>query len=94
METAHGTRQNVNGGKLENNILVQGIDLSYAILPSSMTLESGELFTKGAVVGLFHKGHETPSVALAEGAKDTESPSQVVPFCAHGKKLKVRKLLI
>ena len=34
METANGTRQNVNGGKLENNILVQEIDLSYASLPS------------------------------------------------------------
>ena len=32
METAHGTRQNATGGKLENNILVQEIDLSYAIL--------------------------------------------------------------
>ena len=46
METAHRTRQNVNGGKLENNILVQEIDLSYAILPWSMTLDSGKLFTK------------------------------------------------
>jgi len=33
METAHGTRQNLNRGKLDNNILVQQIDLSYAILP-------------------------------------------------------------
>jgi len=38
VETANGTRQNVNGGKLENNILennllVQEIDLSYAIFP-------------------------------------------------------------
>ena len=33
VETANGTRQNVNGGKLENNVLVQEIDLSYAILP-------------------------------------------------------------
>ncbi len=46
METANGTRQNVNGGKLENNILVQEIDLSYAILPWSMNLDSGKLFTK------------------------------------------------
>jgi len=36
METTNGTRQNVNGGKLENNILVQEIDLSYAILPWSI----------------------------------------------------------
>ena len=46
METANGTRQSVNGGKLENNILVQEIDLSYAILPWSMNLDSGKLFTK------------------------------------------------
>src|SRR5271157_1123780 len=46
METGNGTRQNVNGGKLENNILVQEIDLSYAILPWSMNLDSGKLFTK------------------------------------------------
>ena len=46
METANGTRQNVNEGKLENNILVQEIDLSYAILPWSMNLDSGKLFTK------------------------------------------------
>jgi hypothetical protein len=30
VETANGTRQNVNEEKLENNILVQEIDLSYA----------------------------------------------------------------
>jgi len=46
METTNGTRQNVNGGKLENNTLVQEIDLSYAILPSSRNLDSGKLFTK------------------------------------------------
>ncbi len=46
VETANGTRQNVNGGKLENNILVQEIDLSYAILPRSMNLDNGKLFTK------------------------------------------------
>jgi hypothetical protein len=46
METANGTRQNVNGGKLENNLPVQEIDLSDAILPWSMNLDSGTLFTK------------------------------------------------
>jgi hypothetical protein len=45
-ETTHRTRPNVHGGKLENNILGQEIDLSYAILPRSMTLDSGKLFTK------------------------------------------------
>ncbi len=33
METANGTRQKVNAGKLEYNILGQEIDLSYPILP-------------------------------------------------------------
>jgi hypothetical protein len=33
MVTANGTRQNVNVGKLENNILEQEIDPSYRILP-------------------------------------------------------------
>ncbi|HYA64176.1 MAG TPA: hypothetical protein VED66_13315 [Candidatus Sulfotelmatobacter sp.] len=46
MGITNGTRQNVNGGKLENNILVQEIDLSYAILPWSVKLDSGKLFTK------------------------------------------------
>ncbi|MDR3677358.1 MAG: hypothetical protein P4N24_17860 [Acidobacteriota bacterium] len=32
VEAANGTRQNVNGGKLEDNILVQEIDRSYADL--------------------------------------------------------------
>ena len=49
---------------------------------------SAKRLAQSAVVRLFHKEHETPSVALAEGAKDTESPSQVVPFCAHEKKAK------
>jgi hypothetical protein len=46
METANGTRQNANRGELENNIEVQEIDLSYTILPWSMNLDSGKLFTK------------------------------------------------
>jgi hypothetical protein len=44
--TADGWNQNVDGKRLENNILVQEIDLSYAILPYSQTLKNGELFTK------------------------------------------------
>ena len=53
VETANGTRQNVNGGKLENNVLVQEIDLSCPILPWSMNLDNGKLFTKafGGKVG-------------------------------------------
>jgi len=39
METANGKSQNVNGRKLENNILKQEIDLSDAILPWSMNLD-------------------------------------------------------
>ncbi len=46
VETANGTIQNVNEGKLENNILAQEIDLSYAILPRSMNLDNGKPFTK------------------------------------------------
>jgi beta-ureidopropionase len=45
-----GTTQNVygrlldNGRQLDDNILVQEIDLSYAILPWSSTLDNGKLF--------------------------------------------------
>jgi predicted amidohydrolase len=46
MGAANGWSQNVDGRLLENNILVQEIDLSYAILPYSRTLKNGELFTK------------------------------------------------
>ncbi len=48
-------------------------------------LTSAKQLAQSAVVCLFHREHETASVGLAEGAKDTESPSQVVPFCAHDK---------
>jgi predicted amidohydrolase len=47
-----GTTQNVygrlldNGRQLDNNILVQEIDLSYAILPWSSTLDNGKLFAR------------------------------------------------
>ena len=34
------------GGLLENNVLAQEIDLSYAILPWSGKLENGKLFTR------------------------------------------------
>ena len=43
---------------------------------------SAKQLAQSTVVCLFH---ETPSAALAEGAKDTKSPSQVVPFCAQEK---------
>ena len=64
METAHRTRQNVHGGRLENNILVQEIDLSYAILPWSMTLDSGKLFTKtfGDNVGFRYYEDQCPGI--------------------------------
>ncbi len=65
VETANGTRQNVSGGKLENNILVQEIDLSYAILPRSMNLDNGRLFTKtfGDKVGFrYHEKERSISV--------------------------------
>jgi beta-ureidopropionase len=45
MGTADGSNQNVDDKRLENNILVQEIDLSYAIVPYSRTLKNGELFT-------------------------------------------------
>jgi len=51
----------------------------------TQAITSAKRLAQSAVVCLFHKEHETSSVALAEGAKDTESPSQVVPFCAHEK---------
>jgi predicted amidohydrolase len=38
--------QTTSSRQLENNILVQEIDLSYAILPYSRSLKNGELFTK------------------------------------------------
>jgi predicted amidohydrolase len=47
-----GTTQNVygrlldNGRRLDNNTLVQEIDLSYAILPWSSTLDNGKLFAR------------------------------------------------
>ena len=51
----------------------------------TQAVTSAKRLAQSAVVCLFHKEHESASVALAEGAKDTESPSQVVPFCAHEK---------
>jgi hypothetical protein len=64
VETANGMRQKVNGGKLENNILVQEIDLSYAILPWSMNLDSGKLFTKTFEdkVGFRYHEHESRGI--------------------------------
>jgi predicted amidohydrolase len=41
-----GPIESVGGKPLAGNILVQEIDLSYAFLPWSQTLENGELFTK------------------------------------------------
>jgi len=55
----------------------------------TQAVTSAKRLAQSAVVCLVHKEHETPSVALAEGATDTESPSQIVPFCAHEKTAKV-----
>jgi hypothetical protein len=55
----------------------------------TQTVTSAKQLAQSAVVCLFH---ETPSAALAEGVKDTKSPSQVVPFCAqekHGESLQL-----
>ena len=73
VETANGTRQNVNVGKLENNVLVQEIDLSYAILPWNMNLDSGKMFTKtlGDKVGFRYYEDESRGIL----SKYLENPS-------------------
>ncbi len=61
-ETANGTRQNVKGEKLEYNIVVREIDLSYAIPPWSMNPDRGSLFTKtlGDKIGFRYYEKEKP----------------------------------
>jgi len=51
----------------------------------TQAVTSAKRHAQSAVICLFHKEHESASVTLAEGAKGTASPSQVVPFCAHEK---------
>lgn len=51
----------------------------------TQAVTTAKRLAQSAVICLFHKEHESASVTLAEGAKGTASPSQVVPFCAHEK---------